>query len=427
MTHRPGHEDASTTGGSGVDPGFKGVNPPTDVASGYSGSSGADAKSMGVWYLRPKPLPVYVPSTTNDTQMAAYDQKANWAYYTPSQLQGAYQTLDDNPGAPFGTAVFEAIAKAGSKRKTGSGLFGDLIKEAERQNADGDNKVSVFSLAYDLAKRRGLVDENGQWVGGSLNGSGSGRGSGRSAAANLPVVRRFGEDQIVMMANDTAMQLVGRELNKRELRAIIKDVRLLESENPETARVVGGVLEQSGGVSAALLQDVIQERAGQIATKGLDAAGPLNADAAKQADALRQWAKANGIGLSDSAISNYTRKVLLGETTLDDVKGDLRRTYLAGMYPAWSDKIAAGEDPSDFLSPYVSAAQTFLERKDIGMDDPLVQRMTQYTDQSGKPAVMPLWQAAQVARKDDRWQYTNNAQAEYGKAAESILKMFGFR
>lgn len=427
MTEGP-VEPSQTGGSGGKDIGFKPVVPPGDTATDGYGAAGTDAKSRGVWYLRPKPLPIYVPSSATDSQIAQYEQKANWTYYTPSQLQGAYLTLDDNPSAPFGTAVFEAIAKAGSKRKTGSGLFGDLLKEAERRNADGDNKVSVFSLAYDLARKRNLINDQGQWVGGPLGNAGSGSGSGRGGStANLPVVDRIGEDQIAMMANDTAMQLVGRELNKRELRAIVKDIRQLESDNPAVTRVVGGRVERSGGLSAALLQDVIQERAGQIATKGLDAAGPLNADAAKNADELRQWAKANGLGLSDSAISNYTRKVLLGETTLDDVKGDLRRTYLAGLYPAWGDKIAAGEDPSDFLSPYVTAAQKFLERDDIGMDDPLVQRMTQYTDQSGKPAVMPLWQASQLARKDDRWQYTNNAQAEYSKAAESILKMFGFR
>lgn len=414
--------------GSKNDGGWTPPPPPSDLGPDAPSSQAA---SRGVWFLRPAPRNArpYIPATTSAVQQAAYEKALrdnSFGYYTPTQLSGAYEMLDSTPDVPFGTAVFERIAKSISNRKTGSGLFGDLLKEAERINATGDNKVSPFDLAIRLAQNRGLIDESGQWTG-KAAADGSGSRSGRRSAPNYPVVSQMPEEDILRMANDTAMALVGRELNKKELRSILKDIRTLELENPTRDQVINGKLVRSGGVSNATIQDLVEERASVIATKGLDAAGPLNADAAKSADELRQWARNNGVDLGPQQISQYTRKILLGETTLDDVKGDLRRTYLTGLYPAWSDRIAAGEDPSDFLNPYVEKAKKLLERDDIGIDDPLVSQMTQYVGKDGKPTVMPLWQAAQAARKDDRWQYTDNAQAEYAKAANDILSMFGMR
>lgn len=307
------------------------------------------------------------------------------------------------------TLLAQLRAYTGSKlgtRGAAESAWADALKDASRAGVD------VFTLL--------------SGGGGAGGGSGSGGGGGLSTA-NLPAVNLMGEADIAFLANEEAMALVGRELSKQELSRIVKDVRRLEQANPTVRRVVNGRVVTSGGVSAATLSDLIKERAAEIATKGLDAAAPLKGDAARQAESLRQWAKSNGVGLSDQALSNYTRRIITGKTTMDDVKADLRRTYLAGAYPAWADRINAGEDPSDFLSPYVSKARDLLEREDLQLDDPLVRRMTQYVSPDGKPSVLPLFEAEKLARKDDRWQYTNNAQEQYARAANQILSMFGLR
>ena len=154
------------------------------------------------------------------------------------------------------------------------------------------------------------------------SGSGSGSGSRKSGNANLPRVSQTPDEDIIRMANDQAMSLVGRELSKKELSAILKDVRGLEAANPQEQRVVGGRIVYSGGVSSATLQDLVQNRAAEIATKGLNAAAPLQAGAAKTADELRNWSRDNGVGLSDAALSRYTQRILRGETNVDDVKSE---------------------------------------------------------------------------------------------------------
>ena len=326
-----------------------------------------------------------------------------------------------------------ARTKAGTKaeraaaRREYNGLVSALRQYWKR---DLDSPTSVEDAWKETVKSAADIGSNVMELlagGQSGTGSGSGSGRGRGSAPALPLVDRMAEADIALIANEEAMGLLGRELSKAELKSIVQTVRGLEDANPQEIIVRNGRQIRRGGVSAATLQDLIQERTAAVVTKGLDAAGELAGDAARQVESLRQWTRDNGVGLSDNAISNYTRRILRGETTMDDVKADLRRTYLSGAFPAWADRINAGEDPADFLSPYVRRAQDLLEREDVGLNDPLVKRMTQYVGADGKPAVLPLYEADRLARKDDRWQYTNNAQAEYARAADRILSMFGFR
>lgn len=156
-------------------------------------------------------------------------------------------------------------------------------------------------------------------------------------------------------------------------------------------------------------------------------AGDTTGSAGDYQTALMQWATKNGLSLSQEAAAKYVANMTLGSQTLDDVKADLRRTYLVGLFPAWSDKIEAGYDPADLFSPYVDYARKTLEDDSIGMDDPLVKRMTQAVGSDGKPMVVPLYEAQKLMRQDSRWQKTDNAYETYARAAQDILSTFGFR
>lgn len=144
-------------------------------------------------------------------------------------------------------------------------------------------------------------------------------------------------------------------------------------------------------------------------------------------DSLEQWADRNGLRISKDMIQNYVRKIQFGETTEDDVKADLRKTFMTGMYPAWADKINAGYDPADIFSPYLESAKQLLEDDSLSLQDPVMQRITQGVNAEGKPVVVPLYEAQKVIRQDPRWQKTDNAYATYASAADDILSMFGFR
>ena len=141
---------------------------------------------------------------------------------------------------------------------------------------------------------------------------------------------------------------------------------------------------------------------------------------------LTQWAARNGLTISSDMAAKYVANMTLGAQSFDDVKADLRRTYLAGTYPAWADKINEGYDPSDIFEPYVANLRRTLEDDNIGLDDPLMQRITQKVGADGKPVAVPIYEAQQMARQDPRWQKTDNAYATYANVARDLLRTFGF-
>lgn len=144
---------------------------------------------------------------------------------------------------------------------------------------------------------------------------------------------------------------------------------------------------------------------------------------------IRSWAMRNGVDLTDNMVNNYTKNIIAGNTTQDDVLQDLRNTYLAGAFPAWADRIQAGMDPADIAEPYKARMARLLEvdPEQIDLNDTLLQRAMQGVGPDGKPAVVPLYEFDRQIRKDDRWQYTQNAMDTYAKAGTGILKMFGLR
>jgi hypothetical protein len=142
---------------------------------------------------------------------------------------------------------------------------------------------------------------------------------------------------------------------------------------------------------------------------------------------LLNWTRQNGLQMSRADIAPYLSNITLGRQSLEDAQQDIRRTYLAGMFPAWADKINEGFDPSQIFSPYRNAARNLLELDDIGFDDPIIKRATQRVGADGKPVQMPLYEFEQEVRKDPRWQTTDNAYKTYTDVGTDLLRMFGFR
>lgn len=156
------------------------------------------------------------------------------------------------------------------------------------------------------------------------------------------------------------------------------------------------------------------------------AAGDTAGSAGDFQNQLTQWANRNGLTISSEMARKYVANMTLGSQSFDDVKADLRRTYLAGTYPAWADKINEGYDPSEIFEPYVANLRRTLEDDNIGLDDPLMQRITQKVGADGKPVAVPIYEAQQMARQDPRWQKTDNAYATYANVAQDLLRTFGF-
>jgi hypothetical protein len=219
--------------------------------------------------------------------------------------------------------------------------------------------------------------------------------------------------------NNTNLYQESVEAAKRQIAADSRQYGLALSDEDLTF-----LAEQSrfNGWDALQTKEALGSQIQRAAAGGQNLAGV----AGSYQSELRNWAEANGLDASDELLSRYIAKMSMGEQTLDDVKADLRRTYLAGAYPAWADKINAGDDPSEIFSPYVQKLRRTLEDDNIGLNDPLMQRITQKVGADGKPVAVPLYEAEQMARQDPRWQTTDNAYATYANVAQNLLRTFGF-
>ena len=233
----------------------------------------------------------------------------------------------------------------------------------------------------------------------------------KAAIADMDFELRYPEvykDQLntqVESIRDMAVQAGATALaqNDTELRDLAKRVRRMGLNQAQLQNTIAGYVEAVDGRFAG-------------------AAGEIESN-------LKTWARRNGIGLSDTLVADYVRKIQTGDTTENDVLQDLRRTYMAGAYPAWSDRIDAGYDIYDIAAPYRSIIAKGLEQAEdtITLDDPLMKKIFQAVGPDGKPMVIPIYEAERMVREDPRWPKTDNAYKTYTDVGTQLLQMFGFR
>lgn len=178
-----------------------------------------------------------------------------------------------------------------------------------------------------------------------------------------------------------------------------------------------------------LTEQEIQARFAPLIEKAIVEGADLGGRAAEFEREVVQWAQKNGLQLSGNTVAKYVTAGVEGRSTIDDIKNDLRRTYLAGSYPAWADRIMEGDDPADIAAPYKARMARLLEvdEDQIDLNDQLLQKAMQGVGADGKPTVTPLYAFERQVREDPRWQQTDNAYATYTKVGTDLLRTFGFR
>jgi hypothetical protein len=143
--------------------------------------------------------------------------------------------------------------------------------------------------------------------------------------------------------------------------------------------------------------------------------------------ALRKTARANGVPVSDSYLQGAARSVIAGLSTVQDYDAEIRRTA-ASARPQYADRILAGEDFRDIVSPYLNTyAKMFdLDPDAVDLDDPNVKLLFNRVDEKGNPTTMGLWDYEKELRKTDGWQYTRDAHDRVANLTGEIVRMFGF-
>jgi hypothetical protein len=139
---------------------------------------------------------------------------------------------------------------------------------------------------------------------------------------------------------------------------------------------------------------------------------------------LQELTRGLGLGYNAQRLEEQALNVVSGKETLAQLEYSLRS--IAGeAFPAFKDRILAGETISSIASPYVSSMSRILEMPDSSIDisDPNNEIRKALIGDGKMPK--PLWQFEQELFKDARWQYTSNARDTMDRVSMDILRRFG--
>lgn len=144
--------------------------------------------------------------------------------------------------------------------------------------------------------------------------------------------------------------------------------------------------------------------------------------------AIKNFATDNGIRLSDEAANSYARQIVAGSLDENTVINTLRESA-ATAFPSLSDKIKAGIDLKTLADPYIQSMSNILELPSTSIDvfDPKIRSALAYTLPDGKIGTKSIYEFENDLRKDDRWQYTENARKTVSGAALQVLRDFGLQ
>lgn len=156
----------------------------------------------------------------------------------------------------------------------------------------------------------------------------------------------------------------------------------------------------------------------------------LGGQASAYVQGFRQQAAAYGVRPSDSWYAKQLGAVVVGDETTEGVLGQLKKQAM-DRYSHFADKIAAGETVADIAQNYMQSMGRVLEINPDSLDvfDKQIQEGLRARPveggKAGQMAAMSISDFEDHLRKDDRWQFTDNAKETIMGQAKSVLEQMG--
>ena len=223
-------------------------------------------------------------------------------------------------------------------------------------------------------------------------------------------------DGIVRKLQARARELNGVEIPDDQAKLIAKDLYIYNLDNDPailTERLVRFIRPTAGMI-------------GGIPTTGY--AG----QALQNYQGLQAIAKANGLRIEDLLPRDATgmqqtaegilEQLALGKVDINRVAQDARKLAALGQPDYVKDLLGQGYDLDSIYSPYRTAMANTLEldQNTISLSDPALRMGI------SKEGDMNLYDFERSLRKDNRWQYTQQARGEVSDVALRVLRDFGF-
>lgn len=157
---------------------------------------------------------------------------------------------------------------------------------------------------------------------------------------------------------------------------------------------------------------------------GKNAEGRYTGVAGENVDALNKVAAANGLDLQKAfgaQLPDWLSAINKGES-IETYKKVIRDVAKIGMPEKVAKLIDQGIDLQTIYAPYrnIMASTLEINPQTIDMNDATLRSAITADSE------MPLYDFERQLRKDNRWQYTNQAKEEVANATRQILQDFGF-
>ena len=246
---------------------------------------------------------------------------------------------------------------------------------------------------------------------------------GTGGATNLPTGTRtiYTPTEAVSIINTVSKSILGREATPEELSKLTASLKKAQSQAITTTKytMVGGVkvADVTGNLDEVqFLSDLIKKNPEYDKRKqGVRDVG--------KADLLKT-AVANGLDLDKtfaSQLPTWIKRIENGEDP-EVFKQLIRQTAKIGLPDKVSKLLDQGLDLDAVYAPYRNTMASLLEINpdSISLNDALLRTAIQGDKE------MPIYDFQRQIRKDNRWQYTNNARAEASNVATTVLRDFGF-
>ena len=243
------------------------------------------------------------------------------------------------------------------------------------------------------------------------------------SGANLPTGTRtiYTPTEAASIINTVSKSILGREATPEELTKLTASLKKAQSQAITTTKysMVNGVkvADVTGNLDEVQFLSEIIKKNPEYDKRKQGARDIGKAD-------LLKTAVANGLDLEKtfaSQLPSWIKRIENGEDP-EVFKQLIRQTAKIGLPDKVSKLLDQGLDLDAVYAPYKNTMASLLEINpdSISLNDPLLRSAIQGDKE------MPIYDFQRALRKDNRWQYTNNARAEAANAATTVLRDFGF-
>jgi hypothetical protein len=240
---------------------------------------------------------------------------------------------------------------------------------------------------------------------------------------NLPTGTRtiYTPTEAVSIINTVSKSILGREATPEELSKLTASLKKAQSQAITTTKysMVNGVkvADVTGNLDEVQFLSEIIKKNPEYDKRKQGARDVGKAD-------LLKTAVANGLDLEKtfaSQLPGWIKRIENGEDP-EVFKQLIRQTAKIGLPDKVSKLLDQGLDLDAVYAPYKNTMASLLEINpdSISLNDPLLRSAIQGDKE------MPIYDFQRALRKDNRWQYTNNARAEASNVATTVLRDFGF-